>query len=244
VRELVLRDLKLHYRRSVLGVAWSQLSPLLQLGIMVFVFTHIVPLKIPNYPVFVFSGLLVWTWFSSSIVFATESVVNGADLVRRPGIALPLIPLIPVATGLANFLLSLPLLLLAITFLADGLHITIVLLPVLVAIQALLTLGPALVLSAMHVTFRDVVHIVNLLLIPLFYATPIFYDVGRVPPQYQWVYRYNPLARLVGAYRQVLLYGQWPSLGVLVGLAVLGAVLASAGLHVYERRADRFSEEL
>ncbi len=180
VRELVLRDVRLRYRRSVLGVAWSQLAPLSLLVIMTIVFTKIIPLGIPDHPVFALTGLLAWTWFQTSMLSATVSVTDGADLVRRPRFPVGLLPPTAVVSQMAHFLLALPVLLGAIIVVTGRLPATAVLIPVLLAIQFVVTLGPAYVLAALQVPVRDIGHALTIVLQLWFFATPIFYDDQRL----------------------------------------------------------------
>jgi lipopolysaccharide transport system permease protein len=242
--ELVARDVKLRYRRSVLGVAWSLLAPLTLMGVLSFVFTRVVPLGIENYAVFVFTGLLAWTWFATSIVTATESVVGNADLVRQPGFPLPLLPIAAIGSNLVNYLLALPILLGAILVTTHRPSITVVVLPVILAVQFVLTLGVAYFLAAYHVTFRDIAHIVGIVLLPLFYATPVFYGEAQIPHRFELVFDLNPMRHILSAHRAILLDGRWPDWNALLVLTCASLILAAAGYRVFTARARRFSEEL
>lgn len=243
--ELVSRYVRLRYRRSVLGVLWSQLGPLSTVVVLSVLFTRVVDLGIPNYPVFVFIGLLAWTWFRGGLVSATESVVGGRELVGHPGIPLSLLPTVPVVTHLVNYLLALPILLGAIVVTTGRLPMSALALPVVLAIQFGLILGPAFAFAATNVRFRDTGHLVDIVLLPLFYATPIFYDASRVlSSDFSFAYQLNPLARLMTTYRGLLLEGVWPDPAVIGGLGALAAVLLVLGHRVYSRAAHRFPEEL
>jgi lipopolysaccharide transport system permease protein len=242
VWELVARDVKLRYRRSVLGIAWSQLAPLSMIAIFSFVFGHILPLKIPHYPAFLFVGLLAWIWFQTSLLAGTQSVTASRDLVRQPGFPVPLLPVVAIGSGLINYLLALPVMLFWIGVTTGGIPVTAVALPAILAVQFLIVLGPAYILAAVQVTFRDVGHIVEILLLPLFYATPIFY--AHYPHRFHLIYDLNPLARLMTAYRAVLLEGRWPNGSVLALLAVVGIAMVALGYWVFDKRAYRFAEEL
>lgn len=243
--ELVSRYVRLRYRRSVLGVLWSQLGPLSTVVVLSVLFTRVVDLGIPNYPVFVFIGLLAWTWFNGGITASAESVVASRDLVSHPGVPLLLLPAVPVATHLVNYLLALPILLAAVVVTTGRLPLTVVALPAVLAVQFGLILGPGMLLAGMQVRFRDVAHLLSVVLLPLFYATPIFYDASRVlASDFSFVYELNPLARLMTAYRDVLLEGTWPDPAVLTAVGVLAAAMTVVGSRVYLRAARRFPEEL
>lgn len=241
--ELVRRDLRLRYRRSALGLAWSQLGPLVLLGVLTFVFTRVVPLDIPSYPLFVYTGLLAWTWFAGAIVGVTESIVANRDLVRRPGFPPAILPVSTVSTHLVHFALALPLILI-VSAVDVGVHPSLMALPAVMAVQFLLLLGPGYLLAAVNVELRDVSHLVGVLLVPLFYATPVFYDVAQVPARYRMLYGLNPINRLVVAYRDVLVDGRWPAPVPLVVITVVGLALVALGRRVFNAGAARFAEEL
>jgi lipopolysaccharide transport system permease protein len=242
VWELVAREVKLRYRRSVLGIAWSQLAPLSMIAVFSLVFTRFVPLGIHNYPAFLFVGLLAWIWFQSAVLAGTQSVVAGRDLVRQPGFPMPLLPVVAIGTNLINYLLALPVMLAWVGVTNGGIPATAVLLPIILGVQFLITLGPVYLLAAIHVTFRDVGHIVEISLLPLFYATPIFYS--HIPSRFRLLYDVNPLAHLMSAYRAVLLEGRWPEMTALFFVAVAGFAMVVIGRSVFNRRAVHFAEEL
>jgi lipopolysaccharide transport system permease protein len=241
---LVERDLKVRYRHSVLGVAWSQLGPLAMLVIVSFVFTRVVPLHVPNYPLFVVIGLLAWTWFAAAVDIATRSIVDARELVQRPGVTATALPTAAVVTQLVHFLLALPIVVVVELLVLGHLPATIIALPAVVLAQLVVTLPLAWLLAALHVRWRDVGHGVTLLLMPLFYATPIFYPPGRVPARWRHVFELNPLAPLITGYRDVMLYGRWPTWSSLAVLLLVGVVLGMACRQLVARRAHLFAEEV
>jgi len=244
VRELVTRDIKLRYRRSVLGILWSQIAPLAMIAVLSFVFAHVVGLnaKIPHYAAFLFVALLPWIWFQSALVAGTRSVVEGRDLVRQPGFPVAMLPLVSISSTLINYVLALPIMLLWIGISLGGLHGTAIALPMIVAVQFLITIGPCLMLSALNVTYRDVTHIVEIGLLPLFYATPIIY--AQPARKFHWIFELNPLAHLINAYRDVLYFGRWPQMTTLFVLTLTGVLLAGIGYRIFDRLSYRFPEEL
>lgn len=242
--ELVTRDMKLRYKGSVLGIAWSLLNPLAQLLVFGLVFSTILPLNIPNYTAFLFSGLLVWSWFQSSLFAATTVIVEGRSLIKRPGFPVALLPVVTVTANLVHFVLALPVLLLFLLLTGLPLHATVLLLPLLIAIQFLLTLSLAYFLAAIHVTFRDTQHLVGVILLLFFYLTPIFYDGSVVPPTFQPVFRLNPLLHLLEAYRAILIEGSLPALVPLGVITAVSAALLLWGFRVFRRASYTFVEEL
>lgn len=244
LRELVVRDMKLRYKRSVLGFAWSLLNPLAQLLVLNFVFQRVLPLNIPNYTSFLFSGILVWTWFSSSLYAATGAIVDNRDLIRRPGFPLGVLPVVSIASNFIHFLLALPVLLLFLTLSGIPLRPTLFFLPVLFVIQFFLTLSFAYLVAALHVSFRDTQYLLGIALLLGFYLSPVFYDIGAIPESYLTLYYLNPMVLIIDSYRAVLMRGALPDGSGLLLLAGASVVLYWLGHQVFERSSRRFVEEL
>jgi lipopolysaccharide transport system permease protein len=244
LRELVVRDLKLRYKRSLLGVAWSLLNPLTQVLVFTFLFRAVVPIDVPNYPVFVFCGVLIWSWFQASVLLAAGAVTDTRELIRRPGFPAAVLPVATVATHMFHFLLGLPILL--VFLLLGGGRPTgiIVALPLLIALQFALSIGLAFLVAALHVTFRDTQHLLGILLVLLFYLTPVFYDAVAVPERFRPIYRLNPMVHLVEAYRAILLGGTSVDIGGLLFVAVIAAGLCWIGYRVFKHASYAFAEEL
>jgi lipopolysaccharide transport system permease protein len=244
LRELVARDLKLRYKRSILGIAWSLLVPLAQLSVLYLVFNHLLPLNIPNYTTFLFTGILPWTWFQSSLISASGTIVDNRELVRQAGFPVAVLPTVTVLSQLIHFLLALPIL--AVFLLLDGYRVGIALmaLPVVIAIQFVLTLSIAYIVATFQVTFRDTQYLLGILLFLFFYLTPVFYDSTLVPAQLQPIYQLNPMVHLLGAYRSILIQGQLPATMPLLMLCVLSTLILLAGQIVFMRARNQFVEEL
>lgn len=244
LRVLVDRDMKLLYKRSALGIAWTLINPLLQLAVFSFVFRSVVPINIPQFSSFAFSGLLIWTWSQTALFQATGLITSNKALIRQPNFPTAILPVVTTMTGLIHFLLALPVL---IIFLAvDGVQPSSVLfvLPLLMVIQFVLTVGFAYPLAALNVTFRDTQHTLGVLLQMLFYLTPIFYDLNSVPKEFQPFYQLNPMVPLLEAYRAILLKGTQPDWQVLLIVSLVVAVILPIGLVIFRRQSNTFVEEL
>jgi lipopolysaccharide transport system permease protein len=242
VWELVLRNLRLRYRRSVLGLLWAQITPLAYVLVLTIVFTRIVPLDIEDYPVFVLLGMLPWLWFHAALVAGATSVVDAPDLVRHPGFPRLALPLVAVVSTLVNHLLGLPVALVGAAIVTGRLHASALALLPLLAIQLLLCLGPAYALASLHARLRDTAHLLGVVLVPLFYATPVFYDADSLDAAP--ALRLNPLVPVINGYRDAVLEGQWPSVVPLAVVTGAGLVLLAAGLALYRARMPRFVEDL
>ena len=231
------------HRFTLLGWLWPLTRQLAQLAVLVFVFSSVLNLGIDNYPVFVFSGLIAWSWFSSGILRATSSLVAQRHLVFQPKFPAVVLPVVAVAVPLIDVAMALPVLL-AMLLWSGELHWTIVFLPALLAVQLLLMCGLGWLAAAANVYLRDVGNIVGVGMLMLFYLTPVFYDYSRVPPDLQWVLRLNPMGTLIEADRAVLLGGAPPPFAELAPVVVGSAVLAAAGLVFFLKVRDGLVDEL
>ena len=244
LRELIVRDMKVRYKGSVLGVAWSFMTPLLLLLVFHFIFRLVLSLNIPRYSSFAFSGMLVWGWFQLSLVQAAGAITGSRELIRCPGFPAAILPVVTVATNLIHFLLSFPVLLLFLLLNGTGLSLTILASLLVMVLQFILTLSLAYLVATANVIFRDTQHLLGVLLQLLFFLSPVFYDASTVPARYQPLYRLNPLVHLIDAYRAVLLRGTLPEGLPLLVLGVVAVGLLYVGLKVFTQTSYRFVEEL
>ena len=244
LQALVSRDLKLLYKRSVLGIVWTLISPLLQLLVFVFVFQVIIKIDIPQYSSYVFTGLLVWNWFQNCLFQATGVIISSRSLIRQPGFPTVVLPVVVVTTGLIHFVLALPIL--VIFLLIDGVKLTplVLLLPLLQLIQFVLTVTVSYFLAAFNVTFRDTQHTLGVLLQFLFYLTPVFYQLDNIPKQYWYIYGLNPMVHIVTAYRQILIWGVQPDWLALIIITGIILILLPVGYRLFKRQSLRFVEEI
>ncbi len=243
-RELIARDMKLRYKRSVMGVAWTLLNPLAELAILFLIFGLVLPLNIPNYPAFLFTGILAYGWFQNSLNFATGAIVGNRELVRQPGFPVLILPVVTVATNLIHFLLALPILFALLIY--SGIQMTraVFALPMIIVLQFLFTLSLAYLVATFHVRFRDTQYLLRVLLQLAFYLTPVFYGPSAIPGRYQLLYRLNPMVFFVDGYRAVLIRGEFPAPGYAALVTIMTAGLLLVGLHVFRRASHRFVDEI
>jgi lipopolysaccharide transport system permease protein len=241
---LVGRETRLIYKRSALGLAWSLLNPLLQQLVLFVVFHSILAIRVDHYASFLCSGLLVWNWFQTSLSHATGTVVNNQQLLKQPAFSPSVLPIAAVTTWFLHFLVATPIIF--IFMLIDGIHITqaALFLPVIWVFQFLFTLLLSYPLAALYVTFRDVQHILGVLLNLTFYFTPIIYTLSSVPPGYRWLYDINPMSTFVDSYRSVLITGTQPNWTPLFAIAVLTCALLPLSQRMFKLYSARFVEEL
>jgi len=241
---LVGRDMKLRYKRSILGIAWSLLTPLAQLAVFYLTFDVLLPLNIPNYPAFLFSGLLAWNWFQGSLYQATSAIVDNRELMKRPGFPAAILPAVTVSSNLIHFLLALPILFIFLLLGGTGLTSAVLTLPLVIAIQFILTLSLAYFTATFYVTFRDTQHLLGVLLNLLFFLTPVFYKVSDLPAQYQTLYHLNPMVHLIESYRAILLTGILPDGISLLLLTVVAIAILALGYYVFRKASDHFVDHL
>jgi lipopolysaccharide transport system permease protein len=241
LRELVACETKSRYKRSILGVGWSLVNPLMQLVVLSFLFGKVVSLNIPNYPLFVFAGLLPWNWFTTSLTTATVSIVEHRDLVKWPGFPTAMLPAVSVVTHLVQFLIAFPLLFLCMLLWGGQWTVAMIMLPLVVTFQFGFTLGLAYLLAPLHVRFRDTQYMLNVFLMLAFYLTPVFYDTRIVPARYELLFSMNPMMHLISAYRSILIRGELPHPISLLLLGIFIAALLLFGYMIFIRASDDFS---
>jgi lipopolysaccharide transport system permease protein len=243
VLHLVRRELASAYRNTMIGWAWPLVRQLAQLAVLVFLFSHVLRLNIKDYPAFVFAGLIAFTWFQAALVGAAYSIVSNTHFVTNPKFPTIALPLVAVAVPFFDVLMALPVLLLLLAV-PGRLGETALLLPLLIMLQFVFTAGVALIASALNVYIRDIQSIVVVLLLLLFYMTPIFYGLKNVPARFHWVLRANPLTAFVNADRDVLFNGRLPALtdiSIATGATILMLVI---GLLLFRRLQPGFVDEL
>lgn len=246
---LARRDLVARYRGTVVGFGWTLLHPLVYLVAYALVFGRVAQLGVDRYPAFLFSGLLPWTWFSSSVLVGATSILADAPLVKRAAFPASVPPLVVALASLANFLLALPVLLAVLLATGTRPAPAILLLPVVIALQFALGLGLATGLAALTVRYRDVAQLSQAVLPLAFILTPIAYPSGLAVERLgeplgtlaTWA---NPLALLARSYQRVLWEGRAPEPLALGLLAVAALAALLAGSWTLERLRDRIPEEL
>jgi lipopolysaccharide transport system permease protein len=244
VAVLVDRDIKTMYRRSTLGVGWALAQPVLYVVIFLFVFRHVLAIDVEHYASFALIGVLVWTWFQGSLVASTGLITGNRTLVRQPRFPLALLPHATIGVRLFHFLLAMPLLGLLLWWQGLRPSWAWVALPILLAVQFVLTAGLAYPLAALTVRVRDTQHVVIVTLQLAMYLTPIFYSLQHVPERYRsWMYA-NPMVALIEAWRDVLLRAQWPNAVHVAVIATLALALLGVGRRIFMAQSRRFAEEL
>ncbi len=241
VVQFVARAIKTRYKRSILGVLWTMLNPLLTMIVLTVVFSQLFRIQIENFPVYVLSGQLMWNFFSATTSAAMGEMLWSSELIKRIYMPKSVFAVAAIGTGLVNFFFSLlPLLIIALVLdikFSPALVSWLLAIPLL----ALFSLGLGLLLSTATVYFADMLPVYNVILTIWLYATPIIYPIEIVPLQWQWIFRINPAYYFVNAFREPLLLGSFPGWGTWFPAIGIALVTFLIGGLVFTARSNEYA---
>ena len=231
---IVAKDLKLKYQRSLLGFAWSLLNPLMMIGVYTLAFTYVMKLPTPRFALFILIGLLSWNFFSGAVISATEAVSGQGALLRSVVFPRVVLPFSALLFHLVQYLLSI-LVFLPIVLFVYGVTPSpqMLLFPVFLLLQVLFITGLTLALSTASAAFRDIKHLVDVGLSIGFWLTPIIYEPTMVPEQFREVALLAPMTSYVRAYQDIFYYGTWPDPSIWIVASVYAAGAFVCGLSVF-----------
>lgn len=239
-----VREVKVRYKQSLLGVGWAILQPLALMAVFTLVFSLFVRLPSDDipYPLFAYASLLIWTFFSTSITFAIPTLINNINLVTKIYFPREILPVASVAAAFVDFLLASSIMAVVVLIYHVPLTANLLWVPVIVAIQILLTLGIALPASAFIVFYRDVRFVVPLGIQLWMYASPVIYPVSLVPERFRSLYALNPMVGIVDSYRRVVIQGLPPVFEYLATSALISVCLAVLGYLYFKRSEASFAD--
>lgn len=241
----IKKDIRGKYKASFLGVLWSFVNPLLQVLVYAIVFPYIMRVQTDNYLIFLVCGIIPWTWFTYSISNGTTSITTNANLIKKVYFPREILPISVVSSGLINFLISCIIILLFVIFGGLGVTWHLIFLPFIALIQYVITLSIVFLLSAFNVYVKDTEYIVVFFVNMLFYATPILYSIEMFNNTWLvWLFRFNPLAHLINAYRDIFYVHQVPQIGNLLILFGVGIILMLLCYMLFKKLEKRFAEEI
>jgi ABC-type polysaccharide/polyol phosphate export permease len=239
LRQLVIREVKLRYKRSVLGFAWTVLNPLFAMAIFTMVFSRIFGDR-PNYPLYVITALLGWNLFSLGTSRGLDSVVMNGPIIRKVFVPKAIFPVAAVASQVVNFLFSLVPLVLFMVAIGAGFGWSLLWLPIPLFSLTCFALGIALLLGTFNVFFRDVKYFYEAGVMAWFYATPVFYPAEIVPDRFRFLLHFNPMYALLESLRVPIYRGTAPAPGLLITGLVISLLTLTIGWTIFHRLEYRF----
>lgn len=240
LKTLVTKDFKLKYRRSFLGVLWSVLNPLLMMVVMSAVFSYMFRFSIPNYPLYLILGQILFTLMSDATGAAMSSIIDAAGLIKKIRVEKMLFPLEKACFSMVNFLFSAIAAVIVMIYFQIFPTLNLLFLPILLICVLLFSVGLGLILSSLAVFFRDTIHLWGVILTAWTYATPIFYPLDLLPPSLITAMEFNPMYQYITYFRDIMMNGITPSLEqnlICIGMAV---VTFAIGFIVFRKTEHKF----
>jgi len=247
---LTKKELKVKYRGSALGFFWSLLNPILTMLVYSFVFSIVLRAGIKEFAIFLICALLPFNFLSNSVNYGASSIIGNSNLVNKIYFPREIIPLSIVFTNLINFFFELAALFIVLGIMGYKFYMYLYLLPIIIFIQFFLVVGMTLLVSALNVFFRDLQHLITIIMMVWFFGTPIIYPLSMVPERFQYVIKINPMTIYAAYYRNIFYYVKYPEgAGFPNTLETLGALgitllIFFAGYYVFKRLEPRFAEEI
>ena len=238
--ELMARDIKIKYRRSVLGVLWTLLNPLLMMVVLSVVYSNLFKFDIENFSLYLLSGQVMFNFYSDATTSSMNAILGSASLIKKIYVPKYLFVLSRVCSSVINFLAAFLAMILVMLALRVELHYTVFLSFVPVVLLVIFSLGIGLILSAITVKFRDVMHLYSVFVTVIMYLTPVIYPMSILPDWLKIIVKANPLTNYLTMFRDVMLNNMIFSAGdVLIGIAeaIVALVL---GLYIFYKNQDTF----
>lgn len=240
----VKKEIRGRYKNSILGVMWSFLNPLLQLVVYAVIFGALLAGGDKTYHIYICVALIPWTYFTTAITQSAFTIIGNGDIIKKVYFPREILPISVVTSGAVNFVISTIIILAFVLFAGLGISKYILLYPVILLIQYILLLGISFIVSSVTVYFRDLEHIIGVILMAAFYGTPIVYKLEQLPENLQIIMKLNPMTHLINAYRDIFYYQQMPNLKILGIVLLLGLVLTVGGYFLFKKLQKGFAEQL
>ncbi len=245
VKSMVRRDLRGKYKGSVLGFLWTFINPICQIIIYTVVFSVIINNDLDRFYVYIIVGMIPWLFFDMSLRIGSGSIRYQGEMIKKIYFPREVLPLSCVTANFINMLLCF-LIVFAVLFISGvGVSLKAVFfLPLVMMIQYVLVLGFTLIVAAVTVYFKDMEHIVTVILMAWIYLTPILYPLERVPDRIRWIFMLNPMTAVIESYHHILYWKSVPQIKLIAYAAVVSLVVLAAGELVFKKLDDNFAEEL
>lgn len=237
---LVTKDFKLKYRRSVLGVLWSILNPLLMMIVLSAVFSFVFKANIEHFPLYLILGTTLFNFMSAATNGGMMSILDSSSLIKKIRINKMVFPLEKVIFELVNFAISLIAVVIVMIYFQVMPTWNLLFLPLLLVYMVMFCTGLALVLASLAVFFRDIIHLWGVVIMAWTYATPLFYPFSALSDWMQAIMQFNPMYHYVTYFREIALNGQAPSLEMNLLCLVMGAITLAVGVAVFNKSQSKF----
>ena len=240
LNELIVRDIKVKYKRSILGILWTLLNPLLSMFVLTIVFSNLFRYDIENFPVYLITGQIMFNFFAESTSMAMGSILGNASLIKKVYIPKYIFPLSRVLSSFVNLLFALISVIIIMIFMKVKITVSILFVPIAFMYILIFSIGMGLLLSSLNVFFRDIQHLYGVVLTAWTYLTPIFYPVEIIPEQFKWLIEINPIYYMISYFRECVLYGNIPSLQLNIICMIACLISIIAGLLAFYKNQDKF----
>lgn len=238
--ELVARDIKIKYRRSVLGVLWTLLNPLFMMIILSVVFSSIFKFDIENFPLYLLSGQVIFNFFNDATTSSMTSIIGSAALIKKVYVPKYLFVVSRVFSSFINLMAAFTALIFVMVAMRAELHWTVILAVFPLTMIVTFSLGMGMLLAALTVKFRDIMHLYSVFMTGLMYLTPVIYPMSILPEPVRLVVSLNPLTNIVEMFRDVMLYNAVPTFSSLLIGIIESIIILVLGMYVFYKNQDEF----
>ncbi len=238
--ELVTRDVKIKYRRSVLGVLWTLLNPLLMMIVLSIVFSNLFKFNVDNYPLYLLSGQVVFNFFSESTTAGMNAILMNAPLIKKVYVPKYMFVMSKTASIAVNLLAATASLVIVMLFTRAELHLTMLLSFIPIVMLVIFCFGLGLILATFAVKFRDIVHLYTIFTTVVMYLTPVIYPMDILPKWVSVIVKINPLTSIITMFRDFTIYGSIPGVFTWVMTIIPALVVLALGCLVFYKHQDEF----
>jgi len=235
---------KLRHVGSVLGFFWTLLNPFLYIVTYWLVFSVFINMGLSNYPLFLIPGFLAWNFFATSLNNSSEAIINSKDLISKIAFPKEILVIINIAVPLFDFVIAITLYLIVINLIPGAYSFSplILLLPLIVFLQLVVTFGLSLIIACLSVYFRDIPQLVQVGTILLFFLTPVFYPISFIPGKWHYIFQLNPMAILITFYHDIFYYNQLPDMKLFLAVLAAGLIFVTVSLLIFNKYKKVFAE--
>lgn len=240
----VRKEVRGKYKGSFLGVLWSFVNPLLMTLIYAIVFPFILKNSQEHYVTYLVIGILPWNFFTTVIAQGTTTILCNAGIIKKVYFPREILPISVATSGLINFIISFPIILIFLLVSRIGFSYYILFVPLIILTEYIFLLGIIFITSAIEVYIRDAEYIINFFINMLFYATPVLYSADLFPKKMSWIFKFNPMATIIESFRDVLFYKSMPPVKMLLIVLFMCIILLFVGIKIFQKLERGFAEEV